>query len=87
MKELLIAALGRIEQPPQGGATIEQPVDPTFLPLFPFRVGGIVSPCSQEGLDQRFDRLRAGLERKEAPAAAVFEGRGQVPPPARSGHA
>jgi pimeloyl-ACP methyl ester carboxylesterase len=40
-------ALGRIEQPPQRGAIIEQPVDPTFLPLFPFQVGGIVLPYAQ----------------------------------------
>ena len=62
LAELLAAPLGRIQQVAQRGlAVAQQPAIHSALPLHPARIGGVELPGPQERLDQRLERLGAGL--------------------------
>jgi hypothetical protein len=69
LADFFVPPFGCVQQSTQAGLPTLQPIDPTFLPLLPFRVGGIVLPCSQKAFDQRPDRLGARFEREKTPSA------------------
>ena len=72
--ELLAAALGGVDQVGEGRLALQQ-LDPLKLPLDALRVGRVELPSVEKTIDQRLDRLGAGLQREEAPLAAVLEDR------------
>jgi len=42
---------------------VEKLVDPVMLPLDALRIGRVELPCVEEAIDQRLQRIGAGLER------------------------
>ena len=75
LAELLVAALGGVEQAGERRLAGGERADPVAAPLLPFRVGRIDLPGPEEGLDQRLDGVGARLHLEEAPAPAVVKGR------------
>ena len=74
LAELLIAALGGIEQAGERRLPGGERGDPVGTPLLPLGIGGIDLPGLEEGLDQRLDGVGARLHLEEAPAPTVVKG-------------
>ena len=74
LTELLAAALGGVDQVGEGRLALHR-LDPVKLPLDALRVGRVELPGVEKAIDQRLDRLRAGLQRQKAPLPAVLEDR------------
>ena len=72
--QFLVAALGGIEQIAQHGLAVAQELDPAILLLHPLGIGRAKLPSVEKRFDQRLERLGPGLEREEAPAAALLKG-------------
>ena len=80
-----VAALGRIEQIPQRGIAVEEHFDPVVLRSRPG--GSVGSNCQFAGtVDQRLERLGAGLELRST-SAAVLNACGHARRVRRSGQA
>ena len=71
--EFVVAALGGVEQIAQRRLAVAQKLDPAILVLHPLGIGCTELPGIEERPNQRLERLGAGLEGEEAPAAAVLE--------------
>ena len=52
-----------------------QRLDPAALPLDALRIGRLELPGVEKAIDERLERLGAGLERQKAPLTAALEGR------------
>ena len=73
--ELLAAAFGGLDQVRQRRLAVAQQLEPAVLLLGPLEVGGAELPGVEERLDQRLERIGAGLERQVAPLPAVLKNR------------
>jgi len=61
--EFLATAVGGLDQIGQRRLAVEKLVDPVMLPLDALRIGRVELPCVEEAIDQRLQRIGAGLER------------------------
>src|SRR5262249_46295481 len=71
--EFLVAALSGIEQIAQRGLAVAQEPDPAILLIHPLGIGRAKLPRVEKRFNQRLERLGPGLEREEAPAAALLK--------------